>query len=204
MSEHSAQHDSDKQRELRDQERQRFIRQYRLKPAFWLATAGASLRYLMAMAIITLMVIPPAAFYWTSLIAARYDITAITEILAHVGLGAFATAGAATAGETMTATIPSIDTIGLAIWALIGSIFVVAGWFLTPFKSPLQKAADKHMMEWTGPAAKQDSILSPAIESKTPDSSKQTDEAAAINVTDKTIRPVTSPVTDALPPETTH
>lgn len=158
MSARPAQADIDTQRETRKLERQRFLKQQRIKPSFWLATTEASLKYGINMSVIALVVIPPAIFYWSALVASIYELTAINEILSHVALGA-ATASADTMTNSGADTLselarPTIDTIGIAIWALTGMIFAVIGWFVVPFNSPLQKAADKHMMEWSGPALK--------------------------------------------------
>lgn len=158
MSAHPAQADIDTQREIRKQERQRFIKQQRIKPSFWLATTGASLKYGIYMSVIALVIIPPAIFYWSALVASIYELTAIKEILVHVALGASSVSGdtmANSGADTLSQLArPTIDTIGIAIWALTGMIFAVIGWFVVPFNSPLQKAADRHMMEWGGPALK--------------------------------------------------
>ena len=143
MSAHQTQSDLETKRELRQRERQRFIKQQRLKPSFWFASTSASLKYGFYLLVVALVILPPAIFYWCAVIASFYEISAIQDILTHVALGIEQNVSGANEIQ------PGLDAIGIAIWALIGIISAVIGWFSIPFQSPLQKAADKHMMEWS-------------------------------------------------------
>jgi len=141
--------DNEEELELRRKERQRFIKEHRVKPSFWYATTGASLKYAVYMILITFTVIPPAVFYWSFILANIYELNAINEILNHVFLGVTSSVSENDSVSMVSILGPSIDTIGIVLWSLIAIVFAVAGWFIIPFHSPLQKRADEHMMEWS-------------------------------------------------------
>ena len=124
--------------ELRSSERVRFIKEQRKRPSLWISLTGASLKYALFMLLGCMLVVPPAIFFWSFLIANTYQIAFIQELLAHVSLNSL----------TPNSVIPSIDSTGLALWGLVSMIFLVIGWLVFPFTSPLQRAADNHMMNW--------------------------------------------------------
>lgn len=137
--------------DLRAQERARFIRQQRLRPTFWISTAGAYLRYVFVLMLFCLLVIPPAVFYWGSQLASQYDIGTLEQLLTHVGVEFTATVpeGAVTEQVVEEDGLP-FNPVGIALWGLIGLAAAVLGWFVAPIQSPLQKVADRHMMAWSG------------------------------------------------------
>ncbi|WP_045861707.1 hypothetical protein [Teredinibacter purpureus] len=127
----------DDQRSL---ERERFIKEQRRKPSYLISLVFSVMKYSLKMAFFTIAVIPPALFYWFSLIASQYQLTSIKDILTHVALGL-----------PVDSPVSSIDGIGIAIWVLLASLLTTIGWFIFSFKSPLHKSADNHMMRWDTP-----------------------------------------------------
>lgn len=118
-------------------ERKRFIGEYRKKPKSIAAIVFASLRYTAQLSFFTIAVIPPAIFFWVSLLADTYQITFLNDILLHLAMG-----------PTEPDAVHAIDGIGIAIWVLLTLLFSVIGWFTFRFQSPVQQAADRHMIQW--------------------------------------------------------
>jgi hypothetical protein len=146
--------------DLRAQERARFIRQQRFRPTFWIASAGAYIRYLLVLMLFCFLVISPAVFYWGSQLASQYDLDTLSQLLTHVGVESTVSAEEPVSAEPATEedALP-VNPVGVAIWGLTGLAACVLGWFLAPIKSPLQRAADRHMMAWAGGST--ESIRSP-------------------------------------------
>ena len=127
----------DDQRSL---ERERFIKEQRRKPSYLISVVFSVVKYSLKMAFFTIVVMPPALFYWFSLLADKYQLASIKDILTHVALGL-----------PVDSAVSSIDGIGIAIWVLLSSLLTTIGWFIFSFKPPLHKSADNHMMKWDTP-----------------------------------------------------
>ncbi len=146
--------------DLRAQERARFIRQQRFRPTFWIASAGAYIRYLLVLMLFCFLVIPPAVFYWGSQLASQYDLDTLSQLLTHVGVESPVSAEAPVSDEPAAEDEAiTVNPAGVAIWGMTGLAACILGWFLTPIQSPLQRAADRHMMAWAGGST--ESIHSP-------------------------------------------
>ncbi|MFA0809444.1 hypothetical protein [Microbulbifer epialgicus] len=155
MSEELQNSRDDETYKLLDQERQRFIREQRLRPKLWLRTAWALtkfVKFVLTRATIALLILPPAIFYWLALFASSYEITALIDILAHVGVGTTPISGNGVS-QNETVSSLSVDNIGITIWLLVGASSMLIICLLLPMRSPIQKATDKHMMRCTTPGS---------------------------------------------------
>ena len=129
-------------------ERKRFIRKLKLKPTIWFDVTFSFVKYLLTILFIAWLIIPPALFYWCALMAAFFEISILQDLLEHVALGEMTSPS----DSNLIAPIEiGVDLIGIALWVLISIFFSVGGYLLAPFKSPVQKQADIHMMSWIKP-----------------------------------------------------